>query len=607
MPKSTKLKSMVQDAYNKSVLEKVEITQEDLMKLNVPISNYTIGNSTTELVDDIFNKTGANKEIILIALISIYFRSPGLKDNIVLKPRNYNSSTKEAPNLPQVMISFEEAVKTGLPITKEYNSSMASFFFYDEIGPNEVKAILEEIRHFPEIYNVMTQYLGNVETLTRYLIYLFYLKEVNIAKQLYTFATNQLLDVNEPTRTKNLIDLPTNYKLSLYNLYGTMNMETILATPPRPFEERIISLQDIQDKDLIQFAAEMGMIIPDRVNGKGIRKYILDFILDYQYIEKGKKELLLEQQPSGVAVMIDLLKTFTDFEIVEVFGYSGPFDNRRHLIEQCYMTFSNRGFTIRKSINRTKAINYKTGLGLDLDILPKPYLVFGTANSYQVLQLEDLVNIDYIITQNSKIMSREFPQDRGLTMFTTYQLDRLIELLPAIANMNEQLREMANIVLKHAIKGLQVRLTRVTATGEVNIPREGLHISPEIRKLLRYLEVTHASNVINIYENIYYLGLYLSGWDGPGNIFIHTPNYIKVSNTFNIRASLLRRKIVQQISSLDEELRELVISSQAVELNEKAQGLIIRSTPVTEVINTTNYDLIISTGKYYCAILGRSI
>ena len=144
---------------------------------------------------------------------------------------------------------------------------------------------------------------------------------------------------------------------------------------------------------------------------------------------------------------------YTDQEIMTYIGYIGEFENRNMLIDQAFRIFNEGGFMVYKTIDRNAAVNVETTLLTPLNEILEPYLVFGTPSSYRVLELEEVLEGNY----------------------TESQISHLKILLPAIKLINPQLSNV-----------------KLNTIKDDNVIKEILY-------------------------KIFYAGMYLRGWKGPGN------------------------------------------------------------------------------------------
>jgi len=527
------------------IQQTISITQTDLEGLNVTISNIlsmSIGYSWPSLnsfAQEIGRLINVNSDVVKLAVILSQLNQMSNKDyvdilltigdtrsfrrseerlqairnyirtKINLITRNYERREPLSETAPQEL-TFEEAVHQGYRFTYEqYEDDIKNMLSDKTVPRNQLNYLIELLHFYPDMFAPMNTF-NTLNTLANTLIEMYYNKEPSIIQRMYSFAVNYILvfpESPEKAQRRQRIDsLPSNYIETLYSIYSSDDIEVILDMDQHPLELYVIAISKVRLPQLRQLVAGFGMIVPEHLTNREIRHYVLRHMGPYKEVITRPQNTppikeSVREQPSSVVALADLLKRYTDSEIIENFGYVGGFETREMLIENIYITISEEGFMIFNEIDRNIALNVETTMLDRVTDLPRPYLTFGTPFGYNVIGLDEL-----IIAFREEDGKFRFQNIYGsaLDNYTIAQVSRLQTLLPMMKATNPQLTELVNQVLERVRIGI-VRNIRRNRTID-RIMKEIERQTPELKDLIK-----------DLFHKIFYAGMYMRRWLGPGN------------------------------------------------------------------------------------------
>jgi hypothetical protein len=430
-------------------------------------------------------------------------------------PRSYVA--REIFNGPALTtMTLDEAIKGGYQFDdNQYKNQISELLNRSQVPSNQRDTFIKLIQIYPEMFDVIRSYGNQSTSFTHALIRLYYNEVPGMVQQLYTYAVNYPLSFPETpekaSRRQALSVLPRAYLDSLYFIYATRDLEVILDIIQNPLELYLIEISRLKVDQLPALVYNIGMTIPEHLLTRDKRQYILQFIHEYRSVITRPADIkpinkIIRGQPGKLSDFISMLDKYTDQEIMTYFGYIGGFENRNTLINQIFRNINEEGFMVYKNIDHDAAVNVETTLLTPISDILGPYLVFGTPFAYRVLELEELLEAFYEDkNKQEEIMGFKFMKIGGefTDTYSISQVSRLQTLLPAIRDMNPQLSTMVDSLLE------KIRL------GIVRTMRRNAEIDALIRDV-KSATIEIQSVIKEIFYKIFYAGMYMRRWKGPG-------------------------------------------------------------------------------------------
>jgi hypothetical protein len=201
-----------------------------------------------------------------------------------------------------------------------------------------------------------------------------------------------------------------------------------------------------------------------------------------------------------IARFSDAVRIYTDQELLTTVGVPMEYVNRGEIIANIFNLLSENGFFILTQINPDRASNTRTTLMEEFNEIPSPYVVCGKLFQYIVYTLEEL-NAAFRMQGDEIEFTRP---DRPNQSFNTDEIGTLNEILPRITRLNPDLETIVTEVRDKIVRGLITRSDRDRNTTIVH--RHLREASREVK-----------DQVKEIFMNIFYAGMYMRRWRGPGN------------------------------------------------------------------------------------------
>ena len=170
------------------------------------------------------------------------------------------------------------------------------------------------------------------------------------------------------------------------------------------------------------------------------------------------------------------------------------------MIVNIFNLLTETGFFIVNQIIPDRAGNTRTTLLEEFNEIPTPYIVCGRLFEYMVYTVEELTMAFHM--QDEEI---EFSRpDRPNQSFTTEEISTLNDILPRVVELNPSLGTVVTQLQDKIVRGLITRSNRDRNTTTVN-----RHLRESSRGV--------RDQVKEIFMNIFYAGMYMRRWRGPGN------------------------------------------------------------------------------------------
>lgn len=550
MSKSNKITKFI-DSHSR-----VEINQKDLSKLNDTASNifYKYDFTTPEQMGATLGISPELSQLIIILLelpklnkstSELDLIRDQLRSKLTLIPHEYEKkvlSSKPAP----VSTTLKQAIDQGYSFKiSQYERDLKIFLNYNYSPKALLRAFVKTLQKYPDTYSIFREYKDVEQNVARMIIELIYKTKPYYVQVLYTYATNKVLDFFENSREKRIRHLDGYYLDALRKIYNKYNVSEIIKEPENPIEAYLPEIKEVDLDDLPSLVSNFGMSIPEHVrnNKKGLRFYVLSRMYEY------KDVLTREQNPPPLEKIIqgvnseehlfERLGVYSDFEIMDFFGYMGGFNSRANLIENIYVTISEGGFILFQDYDQTRAMNVETTLGTDLDFIEPPYLVFGTPLEYRVLELDEL---NEAFRSNDSTVFKKIGDEQP-SYYKTYQISRLRLILMSMKSTNPELEELVDQVLNKIHIGISANLKRDDVIDEFI---DGVYYESQEIKNTFY----------DFFKYTFQAGMYMKGWKGPGNDYPVNTIYDRSSFKIPPESIMALGKALQKYSDLDEKNRQ---------------------------------------------------
>jgi hypothetical protein len=507
----------------------VQINQSDLTKLNFSLNTLLINlenrrwNSFPLFVEDVSRYFDISVPVVQLA--SLLIRLPH-ENNLVyiaiLKGIGDVKVYRRMEDRLQAIYGYFRQKIQAIPrsynrhetldedqIDKEKIRMLLNFV---EVSDTHLDFLTKLIQLYPDMYDCVKNYSGEKNTFVYGLIRLYYTEVPDMVQELYTYAVNYPYIFPESpekiSRRQQISELPRSYLASLYLIYSSQAIESILDMPQHPLELYLFVIAKAKADQLIPLVANFGMVIPEHLLIRNRRHYVLQNISQYKKIitrppDTPPIDQVITSQPKDRRDFVKLLGKYSDQEIISHFSHLGGFEHRENLIEQIYATISEEGFMVQKELNTKIVINNVTTLLTEIKDIPKPYLVFGTPFRYRILELEEITEAFYMDKGGFKFMKIGNGFDET---YTISQVSRLQTLLPAMKNMNPQLTVMVEQLLTKIQSGIISTLKRNSEVDSLikDVKRTSTGIQSIIKEIL---------------YKLFYAGMYMRKWKGPGSRF----------------------------------------------------------------------------------------
>lgn len=271
---------------------------------------------------------------------------------------------------------------------------------------------------------------------------------------------------------------------------------------PHPMESTILNIDKISIQDIINC---YGIIVPLQFSND-TKSYVLENIVSYASVVTRK---ITEFIPLEVLVFSiyrkntdDINKYLSQLKDTEIFANIGvyvPYTSRNELIINIINCINNHTFmspTIRQ-INRCH--NTMTITGTEITDTSIFMICYGIATKYQMYELGELINSFHRDESTGCINFRR--PDMMHTNFDRNDIESLIRLLQSFP-ITDEITQLLNIINEGLIE-----------------EREKIAFDSVARKQLSYLDQKSKQLIKKYLYQIFYIGMYLRQWQGPGTPF----------------------------------------------------------------------------------------
>lgn len=398
--------------------------------------------------------------------------------------------------------------------------------------------------------------------------YLCYLRTPKENTQLLTLKSGKLIYISDPNIESEMKILRSRFNIIdntsiivknvLFKLYEVSNIEDITILPIHPLEPYIIGSNN--SNEITKIAHSVGMRIPAYVNPLS---YFYDNILQYAYIKDCKDckdcKDSIGAAPGGPNVINDY-KYMTDdaifISVNAVFFYS----NREDLLHRAKYSHQKSIFSV--AIDRKKAdLENKETLYANSVYDPSIFMIcYGILGQKQkIYEVSELVASFKPVEQKAHLA--RMPDD-FTKVFSPEALKELKSLLSQFTSLDHDNLNLC----KELVKYIDMILSKDS---------EGIMY---VRDRSIDLPFVYKANLKNIMYHLFYTGMYMRRWKGPGNKY-------PLSGNDTYKSGNPEKKVLESTFLLMTEIEQLPKNCQSWLRNLKV------FTYARGVFNITNADI----------------
>jgi hypothetical protein len=332
-------------------------------------------------------------------------------------------------------------------------------------------------------------------------------QSTNRLEEIYAYLVGFVLIVPEDAvtaqRRVQLNGLTPPYITVLRNMYGTRNVDQVLEMEPNILEPYLFALRGSKPAQIPSLMLRIGMLIPQ---GTDPRRYALGNLTRYEQVLRRPVNVppineLLRNPPVTINRFSEQAGIYTDQELLGASGYVGPYVNRADLLLHVFTLITEIEFFLLNRIDPTRVTNDQTTLLERFDELAPPYLGFGRALQYRIYSLDE-VNTAFHVNDNGEI---EFPRpENPREAFTSEELGSFQEVLLQFRERDPTQRTLVLEIEAKIARGILMRTSQDRNT--TNVRRALREASQEVRDVVK-----------TIFTNLFYAGMYMRRWRGPGH------------------------------------------------------------------------------------------
>ncbi len=451
------------------------------------------------------------------------------------------------------------------------------------------------LRRYPEMailfFSLINQPRNSVILPT---IKLFYgRQETNRVEELYTLMVGFYLNLPEDpemaARRAELSSLPNTYLSLLRQIYRTRRVEEIMDLQPSPLEPYIFQIRRARTDQIQNIVRPVGMTIPPNVD---IRQYVIQNLGRYARVLERPTPIpdinqFVQNPPGTITQFNSATEIYTDDELINGSGYSGTYQSRGELIANIFTFLTETGFFLLQQVEPSRATNTRTTLLEEFDEITPPYIGYGRAYRYRVYGIDEL-NAAFSTNQQDPDLI-EFPHPENTRInFSSEELSSFQDLLPEIARRNPTVLDITRSLETKIDRGLVLRASQDRNT--VNARRQLRASSDEVKQKVR-----------QIFNNIFYAGMYMRRWKGPGNPY-------PITEAETLGSSDPQPQSILTLAHVSELMDELTLLDGGLDIRDlilTLRNVAIRARGQFNYTNQVMFDMIgtIAQGKY-CIRMG---
>jgi hypothetical protein len=346
--------------------------------------------------------------------------------------------------------------------------------------------------------------------------------------------------------------------------------------------------------DLTEFIP-LGIFVPPDVKSLvKMKAYYHTNLKDYVHTYQRKIKIILSlesvanMKPRQIICHFNNLK---DEEIVKLTKAILPFSSRLDLVNNYTKLFSSRRFFFPIEINSSYCLNsdQETTYGNQVNDRKHLRLAYGTVTSYHVYELEEL-----LACFDSEQESFSFMKPHSIKeSFTIAEITTLQELLKFIPDYQSEQTKLKTCI-KLGLEELQER-------SEYDLKMRKIFINKkyDLKKLL---------------YQMFYIGMYMRRWKGPGNPYPMTKNETKKNKEPNSKVTVELGVLYEYISQLEQSAQLFFKRLLIVDYNNKtlrqsitSMGSYLRSIMKGQECIRMASSRLIGTGYHYLSVFYKEI
>jgi hypothetical protein len=364
------------------------------------------------------------------------------------------------------------------------------------------------------------------------------------------------LDTEKITKYSQRYDLLTQHKYSnmIQNLYSIHGNEDrwiqVCKTEPHPMEQYILNYDQYTPADL---SKAFGMVIP-LSQAHNVDRYIRTNLVSYSDV---LTRTGMEVIPLEVMVFMntnerhDFVKKLTDNEIFNLIGIYVPYTSRDELVNGIARSVFHQRFMLPVVRSTARSFNAETLMGNEITDMTVFMVCYGTAlkyHTYELIELYHAFNRD----PDTGVMTFRRPDNMNQT-FSTSDVEGLIELLRCFTP-TEEITRLVNLIEEGMIDA-----------------REKIASDDEKEAQVKTFDPSNKQLVREYLRQIFYTGMYMRRWSGPGEPFPLTAQTTKKKEEPDAKVAQELGIGIELLKQMDPNVREFCLNLKICEYNKNGE------------------------------------
>lgn len=453
----------------------------------------------------------------------------------------------------QMPTNLYEALKQGYDITN--NRTLLSEFANTlnmNMDNRYVLHFAKLLYNYPDLVLGYIQYIGKPRNLLiTETIKLVYSGNTNRVQEIYTYLTLDKLMINyDERRVKILNSFSDSYLKVLFKLYDKNSLNEIIDSEINPLEPYIIEIGKSDNETIPEIVKNFGMIIPNIPNKK---HYALINLANYKHILNRPKNTPSIQESikynlGNLRLFVESSKFYTDKELMDYANYTGSYTSRLDLVNNIFNHLTKSHFFLLNKFDPERVVNQYTAYGDALDELTPPYLAYGTGLQYRIYLIEELNGSFSGPEENPEFITFKHPENLGLI----YTSSEILTLQDILENLTTDVSiELANKIYQ----------------GMIYIQAQDRN-TLQLKELLNNISEDDKAIIKSIFEKIFYAGMYMRRWEGPGNPYpMHLRETISKIDP-DIMTIPTLESMWKEFNKLNSEIKSSIMELNAVNIHE---------------------------------------
>ena len=310
--------------------------------------------------------------------------------------------------------------------------------------------------------------------------------------------------------------LQCKYIKDVYNLYSYLYSKPVQRVfplcriQPHPLEHIICCKK--KEIDVPTVLSKYRMLPPYFVTD--VPKYIKKNIYLYSDIPLKPKEIKTVKELSilNKKIIKEYVSQLADKAILDLISGYIFYKSRKHLVKQATLAFSKNKFMIPlPGSTCVYSINKKTPITNE-SIMNKeqvPMICYGKATSYQTFEIQELIDsLHFAISLSHGGSISTWPKPFSLE--NTFMKSEIIDLRDLVKSYKE--KKDLSIQEQELYKTLYNTISVYISTSETL-----LEYDKTIIEAFHMLDMADKEAIKHIFLNIFYTGMYMRRWKGPGH------------------------------------------------------------------------------------------